>query len=138
MSSTPTTIEPLYVVDTNALIWYLTKDKKLGNQAFRVFEAAERGETQLVLSAISITEMYFANVKNSWFPDFTQIYHDLTSSPHFQIEAFRAEVVLRFAADAAVPEMHDRIIAGLARRLGASLIASDPLIIQANIVKTVW
>lgn len=85
-----------------------------------------------------MAEMYFANAKHGWFPDFAQTYHDLMSSPHFQFEAFNVEDVLRFTADAAVPEMHDRIIAGLARRLGAPLIASDPLIVQAKIVKTVW
>lgn len=136
MSST--TIEPLYVVDTNALIWYLIKDKKLGRQAHQVFKAAEQGETQLVLSVISMAEMYFANVKHGWFSDFAQIYHDLMSSPYFQFEAFNVEDVLRLTADAAIPEMHDRIIAGLARHLGVPLIASDPLIVKANIVKTVW
>ena len=29
------TIEPLYVVDTNALIWHLNDDRKLGKQAPR-------------------------------------------------------------------------------------------------------
>ncbi len=67
MSSTTTTIEPLYVVDTNALIWYLTKDQKLGGQAHQIFEAAEQGETQLILSTITMAEMYFANVKNGGY-----------------------------------------------------------------------
>ena len=43
-----------------------------------------------------------------------------------------------FMQDVAVPEMHDRVIAGVARRLGAPLITSDPLIIAANLVKIVW
>lgn len=93
MSSTTPVVELLYVVDTNALIWYLTKDKKLGIQ---IFEAAERGETQLVLSAISMAEMYFANAKHGWFPDFSTVYHDFLSSPQFQLAAFDAEDVLRF------------------------------------------
>ena len=49
-----------------------------------------------------------------------------------------ADDVLDFQQTAAVPEMHDRIIAGVARRLRAPLIASDPLIIAANIVTIVW
>jgi hypothetical protein len=39
-------IEPLYVVDTNALIWYLMDDRKLGRRAGEIFAAAERGETR--------------------------------------------------------------------------------------------
>jgi hypothetical protein len=40
--------------------------------------------------------------------------------------------------DAAVQEMHDRIIAGVARRLGAPLISSDPLIAASGIVTIEW
>jgi PIN domain nuclease of toxin-antitoxin system len=59
------TLEPLYIVDTHALIWYLTDDRKLGKQASAIFAAAERGETQLVVSAIVVAEMYYANKKNN-------------------------------------------------------------------------
>jgi hypothetical protein len=47
----------LYVVDTNALIWYLKRDKKLGTEATVVFAAAERGETRLIVSAIVVAEI---------------------------------------------------------------------------------
>jgi hypothetical protein len=46
ISSHPQTIKPLYVVDTNTLIWYLTQDRKLGVQALSIFQAAKRGETR--------------------------------------------------------------------------------------------
>jgi PIN domain nuclease of toxin-antitoxin system len=126
------------VVDTNALIWYLTSDRKLGTQARQVFEAAERGETRLVLSAIAIAELYYANKKNGWFPDFQHMYQQLRSKPQFRLIPFTADQVADFDADSAVPEMHDRIIAGLARRLGAPLITADPLIASANVVQIVW
>ncbi|MFZ2358688.1 MAG: hypothetical protein WA040_05030 [Anaerolineae bacterium] len=44
-------IEQLYVVDTNALIWYLTKHRKLSQTARDIFAAAERGETLIVISS---------------------------------------------------------------------------------------
>jgi hypothetical protein len=40
--------------------------------------------------------------------------------------------------DAAVPEMRDRMITGLARRLGVPLITSDPQIVAAHLVQIVW
>lgn len=67
-------IEPVYVVDTHALIWYLTNDKKLGAQASQIFNAAENGETRLVIPAIVVAEFHYANRKNNWFPDFVTIY----------------------------------------------------------------
>ncbi len=99
MSSTP--IEPLYVVDTHALIWYLLGDKK-------------------------------------WFADFKTIYQDILSRQFFKFLPFDSRHVLDFDRDDLVPEMHDRIITGTARRLGAPLISSDPLITSAAIVPIVW
>jgi predicted nucleic acid-binding protein len=138
MSLPATQIEALYVVDTNALIRYLMHDKKLGKQAGEIFGAAERGETRLILSAISLAELYYANRKHRWFHDFAEVYQKLKVSPFFRFVPFKPDQILDFDRDASVPEMHDRIIAGLPRRVGAPLIASDPLIVQPNIVQTVW
>jgi PIN domain nuclease of toxin-antitoxin system len=131
-------IEPVYVVDTHALIWYLTNATKLGKQASGVFAAAESGETRLVVSAIVVAEMYYANKKNQWFIDFNTTYQQLRSKPYFRFVHFKADHVLDFDNDAPVAEMHDRIIAGLARRIGAPLLSSDLQIAGANLVKVVW
>lgn len=131
-------IEPLYVVDTNALIWYLTHDKKLGRQAALVFSAAERGETQLMFSAITVAELYYANQKHKFFDDFATHYGKLRDNPQYQFYDFTSDDVLEFASTAAVTEMHDRIIVGLARRLQAPLLTSDSIIIAAQVVKIVW
>lgn len=131
-------IEPLYVVDTNALIWYLMDDSKLGKQAGEVFSAAERGETRLVISAIVMAELYYADKKFSLFADFRTLFHRLQAAPYVRFLPFEADQVLDFDRNKAVPEMHDRIIAGISRRLNAPLIASDPKIIEAGVAKIVW
>src|SRR5574341_936068 len=135
---TPAKFERAYVLDTVGLIRLLTNDKKLGRQARVVIEAAEQGQTQLVISAVSVAELYYSNAKNGWFSDFAQLYADLESKTHIVLASFDADDVLDFDRDAAVPEMHDRIIVGLARRLGAPLLTSDPVIIQSAVVKTEW
>jgi PIN domain nuclease of toxin-antitoxin system len=134
MSSSRMRIEPIYVVDT----WYLTNDKKLGKQAAAVFAAAEQGETRLVVSAVVVAEMYYANKKNNWFTDFNVTYRQLRAKPYFRFVDFKADHVLDFDNDAAVTEMHDRIITGLARRLDAPLLAADSQIADSNLVSIVW
>jgi predicted nucleic acid-binding protein len=131
-------IDPVYVVDTHALIWYLTNDMKLGQQATLIFEAAERGETRLYISAIVAAEMYYADKKWHFFDNFAQVYNEMKTKPYFRFVSFLADEVLDFDKDIAVLEMHDRIIAGLARRLGAPLLTSDPEIKAANLVPIVW
>lgn len=138
MSSSGITLEALYVVDTHALIWYRTKDKKLGKQASIIFAAAEQGDTKLIISAISVAEMYYANKKHSWFPDFGATYRQLVSMPYFRFVDFEANHALDFDQDANVPEMHDRIIAGLARRINAPLLTVDPLIKATQALRIIW
>lgn len=131
-------IEPLYVVDTMALIWWLTQDRKLGGQAAEVFATAERGETRLLISAIAIAELFYADQKFRLFNDFAALLRDLTISPSIHLVAFEAEHILDFTVDAEVPEMHDRIIAGVARRYGAPLVTSDAAIARSGLVTVVW
>lgn len=138
MSSPATTPEPFYVVDTHALIWYLLNDKKLSAQARALFEAAEQHQTMLIISVIVVAELYYANAKNRWFPDFKALYIDLIGKPYLRFVPLADQHVLDFDRDSLVPEMHDRIITGLARRLNAPLMTSDPLITRANLVTIAW
>ncbi len=131
-------IRPAYVVDAHALIWHTLRDKKLGHHAFIIFTAAEHGQTQLVISAIVVAELFYANSKWQFFGDFASFYTDLLAKPYLQFVPFSHRDVLDFALDQAVLEMHDRIIVGLARRLSVPLITSDPQIKAAGLVEIVW
>ncbi|MBN2305197.1 MAG: hypothetical protein JXQ72_12000 [Anaerolineae bacterium] len=87
MTDSPETIKPLHVIDTNALIWYLKRDRKLGAQASVVFAAAERGETRLIISAISIAELFYANQKHGLFEDFARTYQTIITGLAKRLEA---------------------------------------------------
>jgi predicted nucleic acid-binding protein len=43
-----------------------------------------------------------------------------------------------FNVDASVPEMHDRMIAGVARRLNAPLITRDGQLQELTTITTIW
>ncbi len=141
MTAAPTppipTFEPVYVADTNALYWYLTGDKKLTPAAKAIFEAAKEGQTRLCVSVISLAELYWILQKKPLAQTFAQIYRDLKTTPYFEFISLEPDQVLDFAQDMAIPEMHDRIIVGLARRLKAPLITSDKLIRATNLLRTI-
>lgn len=138
MSSIAQVVEPLHVVDTHALIWYLTNAKKLGRAASQIFEAAEQGRTLLIVSAIVIAEMYYANQKFSLFANFTDMYLSLKMAPYIRLAAVEPDHILDFRLDGAIPEMHDRIIAGLARRLKAPLITTDSQLHRFATTPLIW
>jgi len=131
-------VEPIYVLDTHALLWHLVADKKLSTRATNIFDAADRGETQLVVSVIVLAELYHLNQKRQSPLNFTEVFNDLVNSPAYQLVPFEPGHVLDFPQDAAVTELHDRIIAGLARRLDAPLISMDPVIQAADVARIEW
>src|SRR5690348_5794207 len=100
-------VETLYVIDTHALYWWLTTDGKLSDRANEIFDAAERGETLLIIPAIVLAELYHLNLKQASPLDFIAIFDRLAEHPSFEMVAFEAAHVLDFAEDASVTELHD-------------------------------
>lgn len=125
-----------YVVDTHALFWFLTGNKRLSITAMQVFVAAERGETRLVVSAIALAELFFVNAKLGEPIDFRAAYGQLATHPAYRLVGVSPADIADVDRDSHIPEMHDRILAGLARRLACPIITRDQVIMSA--VDTVW
>lgn len=131
-------LETAYVVDTNALIWHLTKNARLSERVQAIFAAAVRGDTSLVISAIVIAELYYASKKWRLFDDGDRVLAELLEQPYCEFVLFVAADVLDFTKDEAVPEMHDRIVAGLARWLGVPLLTTDHEIRLTGVARVEW
>jgi PIN domain nuclease of toxin-antitoxin system len=127
-----------YVADTHALFWYLTASPRLGPQVRQAFDEGVRGQAVIYVSAIVLAELYFLNEKAGRPLDFAAEYARLRQSGQFIFVPFEPEDVLDFETDTTVSEMHDRIIVGLARRMGATCLSLDPQIAQSGLVDTIW
>ena len=49
----------IYVADTHGLIWFLTKDDKLGKEAATIFYNTDRGKSLVVIPTIVIAEVMY-------------------------------------------------------------------------------
>lgn len=127
-----------YVVDTHAFFFYLTGSSQLGKEAEHAFVQGELGEALLYVPAIVLAELYFLNEKLGQPRSFTEDFDSILRSGQFVFVPLQAEHVLDFGVDAAVSEMHDRIIVGVARRLEAPLLSRDKCIAESGIVRTIW
>lgn len=127
-----------YVTDTHALYWYLTASPALGANAQAVFFAGEQGQSHIYIPSIVLAELYYLNVKYHRPLVFTQEYERLAGAGQFHFVEFHAADVLRFDALAAIPEMHDRMIAGVAYAMSVPLLTRDPEIVHSRVVQTVW
>lgn len=127
-----------YVTDTHALYWYLTASPKLGANAHAAFLAGEQGQTLIYIPSIVLAELYYVNSKYHQPLRFAQEYERLTESGQFRFVEFRAADVLRFDALVAIPEMHDRMIVGVAHALRLPLLTRDNEIVASGIIPTIW
>jgi PIN domain nuclease of toxin-antitoxin system len=127
-----------YVVDTHVLLWYIAAQAKLSARVRAIFETAERGEVHLFLSAITAAELFWIYAKKGIAADFPGVLSHLMSLPFMTFVPLEAKDTLEFARDAAVAEMHDRIIVGLAKRLSVPLITVDGQIRASATVPVVW
>jgi PIN domain nuclease of toxin-antitoxin system len=127
-----------YVADTHALFWYLTNSPRLGAQASAVFDEGVRGQAVIYVPAIVLAELYYLNEKQKQPLEFKVEFARLQNSGQFIFIPFSPEDVLDFAVTATVSEMHDRIIIGVARRLGAACLSIDSAIAASQLVPVVW
>jgi hypothetical protein len=82
--------------------------------------------------------LFFLNEKAGRPLDFVVEYGRLSHSSQFVFMPFEPQDVLDFNLDTAVPEMHDRMITGVARRLNAICLSRDPAIRSFALVTTLW
>ena len=127
-----------FVADTHALLWSLTADQKLSDAAKAVFDEALRGLAFIHIPSIVMAESYFANEKYKLGLDIREVFDQLDAAGQFVMTPFDVDDVLDFEKDSAIAEMHDRIIAGVSRRLNAPLITKDRNITASGLVDVIW
>lgn len=131
----------MIVLDTHALIWWVTNSSKLSTKARKLIEAAARHRT-VVISAISIFEIATAvrrgrlefNIPvDAWL-------HALEQMTELGIEPITAAIA-RIAAsfDDVMPgDPADRIIAATTLTLNAKLVTKDTRLNKIKQLKIVW
>jgi PIN domain nuclease of toxin-antitoxin system len=109
-----------FVSDTHSLYWYLQNSPKLSRAASDCFDQALRGEATIIVPSIVLAELHYLNVKLGRTLEFEQTIALLADSRQFVFVPLEVEHVLEFEIDASIPEMHDRIIVGVARSSGCT------------------
>ena len=110
----------------------------LGANASQAFNEADQGNALIYIPAIVMAELYYLNFKKGSPLNFTAEYQRLSQSTQFIMLPFMPEDILEFDSNSSVPEMHDRMIAGVAKRLGIPCLTLDKEIIGSGLVQTVW
>lgn len=128
-----------YVTDTHSIIWYLSQPRKLTSRVRRVFQDADRGQTQILVSSIVLLEAIFIGDRQRIPASLVNRLFNIDEAPN---AAYRVvplskaiAVAARYFGPVAIPEMADRIIAATAKSLNLPLLTSDQAIIESELVE---
>lgn len=132
----------VYVTDTHALVWHLTKNKRLSRKARRIFQRADAGFGQILVPTIVLIEACYMANRQRLARELLDHVLNLPEDPEatYCVVSLDAAVARMSAGigPAAVPEMPDRIIVATAMHLNLPLLTVDPDIEESELVKTVW
>jgi PIN domain nuclease of toxin-antitoxin system len=133
--------EPLILLDTHALVWWLDGSRKLPARTRRSCQQAAR-RRELAASAASILEiatlvrrerLRFRTSLEEWLAE-VKLLPELTIAP---ITADIAAVAGSYG-DSVHGDPADRLILATAQLSGATLATGDPAIRSMKLVRTVW
>ena len=130
-----------YIVDTHALIWYLTGDARLGNAAKKVLLDPS---SRLVLPMIALAEALFIVEKGKvQISSVSDLISDVTGDSRIVIQPLTYEILQVSLTLAAIPEMHDRYIVATGlylQSLGETvrILTKDNEIIVSKLIPVVW
>jgi len=133
----------LIVLDTHALIWWVSGNKKLSSKALEsINKELSRDDGQILISSITTWEIALLIKKgrlsltmdiDDWI-NTVELIEKVTFIPMDNIVAIQS---VRLPGEFH-PDPADRIITALARHLSAPLITGDEKIIAYKHVKTIW
>ena len=133
--------EPVIVLDTHVLIWWLADPRRLSAAARRALAGAAPA-LPACLSAISVLEIVTAGRRGrlALTMPVEQWLADACSLPELRVEPVSGEIALR--AGQFGDEMHgdpaDRLIAATALVLAAPLVSADRQLRQVAGLKVIW
>jgi len=128
-----------YVADTHAVLWFFADASKLGSQARRVFETLGVRSTVYV-SSVSLWEVAVLYERGHVrLPlGFSAWRAQLAVTDGFRLEALLPEDIEEARALGPIADPFDRLLAGTALRLSASLITKDERLRRSRRVRTLW
>ncbi|MEO7084688.1 MAG: PIN domain-containing protein [Gemmatimonadaceae bacterium] len=138
MSGTP----EIAVVDTHALIWWITGTmRRLGRGARSFVDLVDSGRAVACIPTVSLVELSEAIQSGGvtlGIP-FADLVDRLESAPsRYNVVALTSSIVSRSHDLFSIPERGDRLIAATAMELGIPLVTRDPQIAKAAQVDVLW
>jgi len=126
-----------YVTDTHAFLWYLSDSPKLSQKARAIFDACDRGEATIIISAIVLLETIDILDKKKIKLNFDDVVFKILQANNFIFSEIDWSLILKVNKIKGLKDLHDRVLIATAQLFNASLISKDKTI-KNFYKKTVW
>jgi len=126
-----------FVTDTVGFVLRLEK-RRMGAEAKSVFDSAESGSAIIYVPSLVLAEMLYLSEKGRISATLRDAADYMSRYSHCREYPLNLAVIQAAAQIADVRELHDRLIAGVARLLRLQLITNDLSIQASSSVGTLW
>ena len=131
----------MVLLDTHALVWWLSEPSRLSAKAARAIQSAARDDALLV-SAASILEIatLVRRKRLALLTDFDLWLNDVCCLPELRIEPVTVEIAARTGGfdDEMQGDPMDRLIAATALVLRVPLVSADGRLQALSWLQTIW
>jgi len=125
-------------IDTHALVWYLTRPKRLGGSAARFLRDADRGRARVDIPSVVCVELALLAEAGRAVVSMAAIDVLLLANPAFRVLAMDHEQAREFSMLSAIADPFDRMIVAAARVSGRPLITADADIEGSSTASVIW
>lgn len=127
-----------YVLDTHALVWFLTVPEKLGRGARRALTDISAARAHGVVPVSTLLEVCLLRERKRTRLNVAAITEAFQDMPQVRFLALDHEQAREYEALSLLTDPFDRMIVAAARHVAAPLVTADSLITDSGLVHVVW
>jgi PIN domain nuclease of toxin-antitoxin system len=126
------------VIDTHALVWYLSDPKRLGKKARRHLAAVDRGAARVLIPAIVLVELALVREAGRRVIGPVEVEAAIAANANVEILPLDLAQSKEFVLLGSCPDPFDRMIIAAARVATAPLLTVDERITASGLAQVVW
>ena len=126
------------MTDTHAFVWFLSKDRRLGEEARKIFLQADKGETQVVVPSIVLMETLYICERHKAELKFAEVLNKVRGALNYPVYPLDLKIVEECRGLPRWLDLHDRVIVATAKRLNAKVLTKDENIARSELVEIIW
>jgi len=126
-----------YISDTMALVLTLER-RRLPYPVKQIFDKAKQGKAEILIPSIVLAELAYLSEKNRIETDLIEAKYFLEEFPAIMEFPMSMDIIIHSFEIDDIPELHDRLIAGSAKKGDSTILTDAPVIRSSSHGSCLW